>query len=350
MPEYARALFIRLDRIGDLVLTLPVDEKLNGSAVDWWIPPGLRFITESAEPRRSAREVQKKISWRDFLGLWRELRAQRYDLAVVFHAPWWVSFLLWCARVPVRGGVRSQWHSFLFLNRGIRQKRSRAEFSELEYNFQLVEAVLGRPRTNFARGALRLKTPENPALLARFGLRSGRYCVVHPGMGGSALNWPTGHYADLIRQLAAGTAVAITGTPADAVFLEPLKRELKDAANVIWLDGQLTGLELLAILGQARAVIAPSTGVLHLAASTGALTIGIFSPVRVQHPRRWGPQGARASVLVPPVDSCPGELGCVGRGCKNFGAGSNCMARIEVSDLVAKLAAPAAATEKTPRA
>jgi ADP-heptose:LPS heptosyltransferase len=48
-------------------------------------------------------------------------------------------------------------------------------------------------------------------------------------------------------------------------------------------------------------VIAPSTGVLHLAASLGTVSVGIYSPRRVEHPRRWGPKGIHTVYLVPQV-------------------------------------------------
>ena len=44
--------------------------------------------------------------------------------------------------------------------------------------------------------------------------RSGRLVVVHPGMGGSELNWPENHWLELVQKLAGESAinVAVTGT------------------------------------------------------------------------------------------------------------------------------------------
>ncbi len=329
-PALRKLLLIRLDRIGDLALTLPVDEALTSTTVDWWIPPGLEFITAMATPPRKSRTISKKISLADFLTLLTEVRRRHYDTAVIFHAPWWVSLLLWLARVPVRAGVRSQWHSFLFLNRTIRQKRSRAEFSELEYNFRLLESVLDKEPGTMARSRLKLHSEvEREFLLRRHGLKAASYNVVHPGMGGSALNWSTGKYAELIHALVARDEnVVITGTAGDAAFLQPLRENLGEIANVTWLDGKLTGRELVTLLAAARAVFAPSTGVLHLAAATGTPTIGVFSPVRVQQPKRWGPQGGKTAALVPPNAICPGEHKCLGQACRFY----DCMETITIAD------------------
>lgn len=332
-----RILLVRLDRIGDLVLTLPVDASLPDTDVHWWIPQGLAFVTQSAQPRRNAREVPRRLGFRDFFHFFNELRSLKLDAAIVFHAPWWVGCLLWLARIPLRAGVKSQWHSFLFFNRAIRQKRSRAEQSELEYNFQLLEAALGRPLRSLPRFHLKLtglSDVERDQLLRTWNLIPLKYSVVHPGMGGSALNWPTTHYHAFISELAAKETVVITGTPADASYLAPLKATLGSHPRVRWLDGQLNGFELITLLASARTITAPSTGVLHLAASTGRPTLGIFSPVRVQQPQRWGPQGPKTTVVMP-GGSCPGEQACLGSTCQRF----PCMNEVQPDEALAAIEA-----------
>ena len=180
---------------------------------------------------------------------------------------------------------------------------------------------------------MKLKAPVSTKPFAQYGLESGNYYVVHPGMGGSALNWPTGLYIDLITQLSTHTTVVITGTAQDANYLSPLKSHFLSEPNPVWLDGKVSTTELLQVLGSAKAVIAPSTGVLHLAASTGVKTIGLFSPVRVQSIQRWGPLGEKAEALAPSVD-CPGDLHCIGQACPHF----NCMYRITVGKVLQQLA------------
>lgn len=306
-------LLVRLDRMGDLVLTLPVDSCFRDANVQWWISPGLSFVTDCATPRRSAQEISRQTSFIHFFRRLRELRERKPDAVILFHAPWWVSLLVFLAGIPVRGGVKSRWHSFLFLNRAIRQKRSRAEHSELEYNYQLVERVFDWDVGSQPRQFLHLDAGSLGSL-ANLGLRPQKYSVVHPGMGGSALNWPTDRYTELITALADMETVVITGTASDERFLRPLRERLADDPRLVWLDGKLKGPELIRVLAHARRVVAPSTGVMHLAASTGRPTLGIFSPVRVQHPKRWGPQGRLVATILPQAE-CPGTFSCLGKTC-----------------------------------
>ncbi|MDX9730192.1 MAG: glycosyltransferase family 9 protein [Bdellovibrionales bacterium] len=313
-------LFIRMDRIGDLVLTLPADSLCSVSddsssvvsPVDWWIAPNLGFIADHSVPRRRVREIKLKIDRREFKQLLRELKARSYQTAVVFHAPWWVSPLLWLARIPNRVGVKSQWHSFLFLNKSVRQKRSLAEMSEFAYNMRLVEEGLGRTPESSEYKPLTLAV--NPTwqaeTLGDHELEKNRYSVVHPGMGGSAQNWPTSHYITWLQEASRSEKIVITGTATDQAQLEPIREALAGVKNVTWLDGKLSGPQLLHVLEGARCILAPSTGVAHLAASLKRPVIGLYSRVRVQSPKRWAPQGEKVHVLVPEgefVEKKPGK-------------------------------------------
>lgn len=300
---------VRMDKIGDLVLTMPVDEHpaLGGVREHWFISSGMGFVPENALPARAFTEFQRRFSATEFMRMVNWLRENQPRTVILLHNPWWVSCAAWWAGVPERMGRLSQWHSFFFLNIGIRQKRSAADRHESDYNFDLVEngfARLGiRPSVDLpalkAR-YLRLRPPGRAAILDRHGLQPERFRVVHPGMAGSALNWPSENYRALITALAEKEPVVITGTKMDEKYLEPLKT-LTDHPHVRWLVGELTTNDLLEVLAASRSVVAPSTGVLHLAASLGRPTLGIYSPRKVEHPRRWGPKGARAAYLLPPV-------------------------------------------------
>ncbi len=327
-------LFIRMDRIGDLVLSLAADSVFandpEAGAVDWWIARNTGFIADHSVPRRRVREMKMKTQYQEFKQLLRELKMRGYATAVVFHAPWWVSMLLWLARIPNRVGVRSQWHTFLFLNKGVRQKRSLAETSEYEYNLRLVEEGLSLSEGRISREPLRLEIDPQwqEETLKDHGLSAGKFSVVHPGMSGSARNWPTSHYISWIQEAALNETVVITGTASDEAILEPIRQALAGNGNITWLDKKLSGPMLLHVLHAARVVLAPSTGVAHLAASLGRPVIGIYSPVRVQHPRRWGPQGNSVQVLVPDVE-CPGKKTCLGSPCPQY----DCMNRVSLESV-----------------
>ncbi len=317
-------LLIRLDKIGDLISTLCVDQAPleSGNESRWVIAKGMGFVPDHAVPPRNYTEL-KKDSWRESLPKLRLfIREFKPDVAVSFQAPWWVNFALWIERVPVRAGVLSQWHSFLFLSRGLRQKRNRSTQHEADYNLELLAYALDYQGAKVETPILKLKAPENEGLLDKYHLNPKDYVVVHPGMAGSALNWPVENYISLIEKISRNVQIVLTGTPADEEWLSEIKQRFQGASRVVCLQSLLSASELLTILENAKAVVAPSTGVSHLAASLGTLTIGLYSPLRVQHPKRWAARGPRVQVLMGSPDVTP----------------ETCMKTILVDEVIEKLA------------
>jgi ADP-heptose:LPS heptosyltransferase len=287
-------LFIRLDRIGDLILSLPVDQHhaFSQNHCHWIVSTGLEFVMDHADPPRNYSTLAKEFSWRQLFSLIGQVKKGGYKQTVVFHAPWWIGLALVLAGVKNRVGRYSQWHSFLFFNKGIRQKRSLSEKSEYEYNLDLV--ALLEPEVQKFKSHLYLTSDVELK-----DLKPGRYYVVHPGMSGSALNWSPENYAQLIERIGQKFPVVITGTEADRPHLEPVKRLIKHLPSVIWKNEQLSGSELISVCKNAVAVIAPSTGVVHIAASTGVPTVGLYSNVQAESWQRWGPLGDKIEVLHP---------------------------------------------------
>lgn len=306
-----------MDKIGDLILSLGVDQHpdLQNREVHWLVPSFTQFILEASQPKRKYKAFPKEFRWKNFIDLVRYLRAESFHEAVFFQGEKWILFALWWARVPVRVGAKSSLWSLLFLNRAIKQKRSQVKMSEFAYNQKLLEQGLSISERSQLKPTM-LKANSN---LQRDYLAQ-KYYVVHAGMGGSALNWPQENYIQLIKRLdEENNTIVLTGTEAD----RPLISQILDAVekfrlkNVYIEVGKLSGSELLAVLQNAQAVLAPSTGVLHLAASLGAKCIGLYPPIRVQSIKRWGAYGERALNIAPEVD-CPESFHCRGKACQFY--------------------------------
>ena len=302
-----KVLLIRLDKIGDLICTLPADQILNETLYDvtWVIQKGLGPIVELGRKNRKYFELDKSTPKQSAQQLTQFLKALNPDVAISFQCPWWVNFTLYRADVPIRSGVKSQWHSFIFLNHAIRQKRSRSEKHELEYNLDLVRHTLN-PKENNNFLYFEITKPLNTDILKKYNLEPSKYVVIHPGMMGSALNWPQAEYIQYIYSvIEKGLHVVITGTAPDEPYLTEIKKEFfkqnndeNSNPNITWLQSKLTIKELVQVLAYSNYVLAPSTGVAHLAASVGAHVIGLYSPIRVHHPKRWGPRGPHVEIKM----------------------------------------------------
>lgn len=325
---------IRMDRMGDLMCTLPVDQNFHNSEQSeftWMITQNLGFILENTEPERNFQEWNLNFSWNTFKKFIEF--SKQFEAAIVFHAPIWVYVALWWARVKDRFGPRSKLYQLLFLNHTLRQKRSNSVKHEADYNMELFSWAINKhvnstPLVRFRD--LHLTHAPVSSILQK------PYVVVHPGMGGSALNWPQSHYIELMRLLLhKGYLVVVTGTDGDMRWLTEIAGFAQSEKNVCWLVGKLNGIELLAVLGRAKAVVAPSTGVAHLAAACGVKTLGLYSPIKVQSSTRWAPRGPYAQTLSPSV-TCPGKRHCKSGACSNY----PCLTTIKPDDVVQALSLP----------
>lgn len=311
-----KILFIRLDKIGDLVCTLCCDDHpdLAMCSKHWLISKGLEFIPEHALPKRSYSSLSKDRQ--GFKDLYQFLKTTSFDASISFQCPWWVHFLLFYFRIPIRVGVLSQWHSFLFLNVGLRQKRSQAAKHESDYNYDLVKLLVQKMKlikTDPATPILKLIADGSNNVLKKWNLKEKSYFIVHPGMAGSSLNWPQERYIEFIHLFNLHyplLKIVMTGTASDTIYLNQILAAVQVKDYFLNLQGQLNHEELLSLLSASSGLLAPSTGVMHLAASLGIPTFAIFSPIPVQGPIRWGPRGPRTHVYKANDD---GQDDCMSR-------------------------------------
>jgi ADP-heptose:LPS heptosyltransferase len=121
--------------------------------------------------------------------------------------------------------------------------------------------------------------------------------ILHPKSKGSAREWGLENFSKLIDLLPAEKFnIIITGTSEEgalmAGFLEKHRNRVTD------MTGKLTLAEFIDLIRTSHALVAASTGPLHLAAALGIRAIGLYAPMRPIFPQRWAPVGIIATYLV----------------------------------------------------
>jgi len=319
LNEPSRILVVRTDRMGDVVLTLPVFSSLRRRF------PRARLVMLAGRYGGAIVEgfpLVDEILWYDdpprlvpFRLMLARLRRERFDAAVIVHPTLRLAILAFLSRIPLRVGTGYRYYSFLF-NRRVYTHRKTAERHEVEYNMELLA-----PLDCAGAAAKPLDVPIDippaahqsvRALLANAGLKGG-YAVMHPGSGGSALEWPPGNFGILARRIADGMnlSIVVTGTVRESALADGIARAVPGRS--VSLAGKLSVKELAALLKGAALLVANSTGPLHVAVAVGTPVIGLYPQIPVMGPRRWGPYTDCARVLVPakPQDcvECAGKTG-----------------------------------------
>jgi heptosyltransferase III len=330
-----KILVVRSDRLGDVILSTPVFEVLKRhyprSHLTVMVRESVSPLLEGLKSVDAVMHYEPEGRHRGISGFFKlmtELREQEFRIAVVLQSQFRIAAALFGAGVRYRVGPLSKVHSFLFYNRGVRQRRSQVEMHEADYNLQLLRRLGIRVGTRNipTRIALRAEARD----WARQWLESNGWqesqslIIVHPGMGGSALNWPESHYIEFIRALSmAGCSVLVTGGAEEVLLLERVQQGLGDSSGktIFYGGGDAGAVDRLAgLMSWANLVVAPSTGPLHIAVALEKPVISFYPPIRVQSAIRWGPyapDGKNTSVLVPEV-YCGQDFDCRGSLCNYY--------------------------------
>lgn len=288
-----RILVVRNDRIGDLVLALPLVQGLKdaGASVGVWASP------YAAPLLKDDRRVDALIE--DGPGAAQRLKAAGFDTALLLWATWRNAFAVLRAGIPLRVGPTARPASLLFSRRlGVRRGQGWEHESELNYAFGRAIGLAGEaplPRLQLGEAALR---SAKRWLKAKGPQGKGPLLVLHPGSKGSAQPWPAERFAELGRVLKArhGVRLLVSGGPGDEAAVEACAKALPGAGR---LGGELGLPAFAALLGEADLFVAGSTGPLHLAAAQGTPVLGLYPPLRAMSPLRWAPRGSRRAVLSP---------------------------------------------------
>ncbi|MGB2868855.1 MAG: glycosyltransferase family 9 protein [Bacteroidota bacterium] len=330
--RFRNILVVRTDRIGDVILSLPMIPALRSSFPEARISMLVRSYTrELAEGQEGVSEVlcyDNNGSPRSFFSLLSEFRNRRFEVAVVAYPRFRIALLLYLARIPTRIATGFRWYSFLF-NKRVYEHRKTAAKHEAEYNLGLL-APLGCAIPKKILPVLRTTAKDRSVaanVLKELHLTGkSRIVVLHPGSGGSARDWKPENFSALAAELERRSFdVVVTGGKGE----EALVRNVVERAGgkVRSLVGRLSLMELAAVVRSARVFVSNSTGTLHIAAAVGTPVVAFYPPVLVASPQRWGPLTDKKVVFVPDRNRCPL---CKGGECQS----NVCMDQITVAMVV----------------
>jgi len=323
---FRNILVVRTDRLGDVLLTLPVLPLIHACHPEARVTMLLsRYTGEIVEGNRNA----DGLLWYDdipgrpapFLRMVRRIRKEHFDAVILVHPTFRLAWMMKLAGIPVRVGTGYRYYSFL-LNRRVYEHRKDARRHELEYNLRLLAELGCTVPDKLERPDYGVSIPPEAErkvheLKQSFGVGLERpLVIIHPGSGGSAREWPLESFARLAAglQLRNNVDIVVTGSREE----EQRVRRCIDLAGgrLVSFAGLLGLKELAALIQSASLFVSNSTGPLHLAVAVGTPVLGFYPQITAMSPRRWGPYGGVSRVLVPkkPVD-CAECAGSSGRAC-----------------------------------
>lgn len=301
-----RVLLLRLERIGDLLMTheaIAMTRRLWPSAeidlvVGSWNAPLARLVPELSrvdvlDVPWLAREGTG-LSWPALVSRVRGWRTRHYDLVINFEPDIRSNFLAWHSGASRRLGYWTGGGG-AFLTDALGYDPA----AHVAINAQRLLAHVDARAGTRSDGGPRLTMDAASAAAAARTL-SGvpaehRLVGLHVSGGRESKQWHLSRFADVGRQLAQepDVTLVLTGGAGDRALVDQVKALLGTVA-VVDTAGALDLPATAALLSRLTMLITGDTGPMHLAASVGTPVIALFGP---SDPRRYGPLVTHQQVL-----------------------------------------------------
>lgn len=295
-----RVLIVRVGAMGDVLHGLPAVSALRmrmpdtyiGWAVDpRWAPlltgdsNGVVNRVHSVPTMLWKKRPFSRETLQSLLGLRRQLRAERYDLCVDLQGT------IRSAVIGKMSGARQylgpahprEPEAAWLYDRKVQTRaasviRQACELLSEAVGERLVPAAVQIPRHDAADAWCR----------AHIGRPAG--CLLVPGAGWGAKQWPAKSFAEVGRALAAnGERVLVNSARKD----DPLAQQVAEACGAERVVCNVS--EMISMVRISKLVVGGDTGPVHLAAALGRPTVALFGPT---DPERNGPEFPSARVRV----------------------------------------------------
>ncbi len=317
--DIKRILIVRTDRLGDVILTLPMLPALRSRYPGAYIAMLLRRYTGAII---EGNPYVDELLWYDngaelipFAQMRRILKERKFEAVVVVYPTLRLAWLVFRAGIPLRVGTGYRYYSFLF-NRRVFEHRSDARRHEVEYNLNLLrELQCPLPvKPEFFIDIPQAVVNGVEERIVSAGIRpGGELVILHPGSGGSAREWGVEQFGRLAARLSEhpGVHVAVTGSREEAGLAEEVVR--LSGGKALSMAGKLGLKELSAFIRMSSLFVSNSTGPIHVAAAMGIPIVGLYPQHTPMSARRWGPYSDRKVIFTPAkpadCDECSGRKG-----------------------------------------
>jgi ADP-heptose:LPS heptosyltransferase len=317
-PGVTRLLCLRLERIGDLLMTLPALAELRaalpGAAIDLAVGSWNRelataiagvtrvetldakWLARSSAGSASPDHVAGRSAGLGTLALARHAarwRDRHYDLAINFEPDIRSNIVMAAAGAARTAGFRSG-GGRAFLDVPLDYDPSA---HTTDNAVRLVRRTLALD-DDAPAPAPSLDLPESARTAAGRLLQplgGSRAAGIHVSGGRAIKQWPEARFRDLAEWLTSERqlSIVLTGTPDERAQIDAVRQGLP-ADRVLDLSHETDLLTVAAVLQQLTVFVTGDTGPMHLAHAVGTPTVAVFGP---SDPARYAPRGLRDQVV-----------------------------------------------------
>jgi heptosyltransferase-3 len=336
MIEPKNILIVRTDRIGDVVLSLPLPELIK----KYYPSCKVNFLTKGytkslVEEHPYIDSYIRLFENNRNIFLWKnvkEIKKHGFDSCIIVYPTFKIALIIFLSGIKYRIGTGYRWYSFLF-NYKLYEHRKNAQYHELEYNCHLlkffnIDEVPDKKNVDFKLQIHKQSGEKVEEVLTKHNINNNLPLIIfHPGSGGSAIDLPLSKMKELVELVAKNLQVniVITGTPEEKEICDELivNKKVLNSAGFFELG------ELVALINKCYVMVANSTGPIHIAAALKKYIIGFYPKIKVCSPERWGPYSEKSFIFQPEINC----NNCTREQCERL----NCMNSININEVFKKI-------------
>lgn len=272
-----KVLLIQTAFIGDVILITPLIREIKrifpDSKLDVMVIPQAANLLENNPNVNSIIKFDKKRNKLSaFLKTYKQLKKERYDLAISPHSSLTSALLMYFSRIGIRVGF-ARWTSQYLLTDRLKHLKG---VLKIRKNLHLLSP--------FTDENLSVQTELFPTedmfahadeLLSDIKQKTKRIIAVAPGSNWFTKRWPLEHYNELVNKLnEENYGVVFIGSPQERGICE----EILPETNAINLAGQLNLSESAAVVSRCDLMVCNDSGAMHIANAVETDVFVFFGP------------------------------------------------------------------------
>jgi ADP-heptose:LPS heptosyltransferase len=301
--EVSNIVITRTDRMGDVILTLPLisfTKKLFPEAKIFFLVND--YVKDLVNNYPGIDEIIIYDKLNSFSKKYSTLKTKDIDLVIFAKPEFELALLFFLLRTKCRLGTGYRWYSFLF-NFKVFEHRKISDKHESDYNLNLLwnffpdEKFEKKFHFNYSdseKNQISEKLKVNQLNL------SDNFIIIHPGSGNSAKDLPVGilkQFAKKFIKHFTNFKIVLTGNENEKELTKQFRET--DSELIVDLAGQLSIRELMILIDNSKLFISSSTGPIHLAGALNKKIIGFYPNQKPSNEERWKPLSEYATILKP---------------------------------------------------
>jgi lipopolysaccharide heptosyltransferase II len=281
-------LVVRLDGIGDVILTTPAIRALRQGYHNAKIEA---LVNEYTKPMLVGNPYIDRV-----IIYGRDRLAKHYDMAIAFSQGFKSNFAVFCSKSKYRFGYSGHGGSFL-LNYKIKDDRQVRFSHEIDFALSLAFLAGGKAEDK----ELDVFESEESAIFVHNYFQknklSKRFAVVHPGSRQDYIRWPKDRFALLCDLLIKECKldVILIGARQEKSLLEEVSSLMKEKCLIVY---KFELKQIISLIKRCALFVGNSSGPMHIAAALKIPLVAIFGS---KHPldssSAWGHRGRKQVVV-----------------------------------------------------